>query len=114
MLRLSTNVAAELANNCSALGRAIVVPLMFPVPDVAPRVYVVAAPPILSVVALVLKILPVVEVVVISPPFTAISPEVVTLPPKVVAPVPRNEYVGLVFVFPKDMFSEPLVVFMFM
>lgn len=44
------------------------------VPEVAPRLIVVAAPPIFSVVAVVFIKLKVVAVVVISPPFTARSP----------------------------------------
>ena len=43
---------------------------------------VVAAPPIFKVVALALKILPVPDVVVISPPFTAKSPGIVTSSPE--------------------------------
>ena len=48
-------------------------------PDVAPRVSVVAAPPIDKLVAVVFISVAVASVVVISPPFTARSPATVTV-----------------------------------
>jgi hypothetical protein len=56
------------------------------VPVVAPRVRVVAALPIFSVVAVALKRFAVVAVVVTFPPLTAMSPAVVTFPVRVKIP----------------------------
>ena len=53
---------------------------MVDVPDDAPRLSVVAAPPIFKLVAPVLNSVAVLEVVVKSPPLIAISPEVVIFP----------------------------------
>ena len=60
--------------------------LMVAVPVVAPRETEVAAPPMLRVVAPVLKSVAVAAVVVISPPLTARSPEVVISPVAVMVP----------------------------
>ena len=67
-------------------------------------VRVVAAPNALTVVEVELNTLAVVCVELIVPPFTF------TLPEKLERPDPRNEYVGFVVVFPKEIFSEELVV----
>lgn len=64
--------------------------LIVVVPEVAPKVTVVAAPPMLRVVALALKRFPVAAVVVTEPPLTATLPEVVTLPVRVEAPSTVN------------------------
>ena len=78
---VSNPAVAELAASVVALGKLIVVPLMFPVAFVAPRVYVVAAPPMFRVVAFVLNTVAVPAVlVVMSLPLTARSPDVVMLP----------------------------------
>lgn len=71
---------ARFALNTVAYGKEIVALLIVAVPVVAPRVKVVASPPIDRLVAVVLKSVAVALVVVISPPFTAISPAVVMLP----------------------------------
>src|SRR5258708_6740139 len=63
-----------------AFGREMVAFLMVAVTELAPMLKVVAAPPILSVVASVLKRLPVVCVVVIEPPLSAKLPALVMLP----------------------------------
>ena len=67
-----------------ALASATVALLIVAVPVDAPSVRAVAAPPILRVVAVVLKRFAVACVVVIEPPLTA------RLPPRVVRPVPRK------------------------
>ena len=59
--------------------------IVLPVDD--PIVTLVPAPAILMVVAFVLKIVAVIEVVVMSPPFTAISPPAFILPPTPTPPV---------------------------
>ena len=79
---------------------------MFVVPVFAPMFNVVASPPRLSIVALALNRLPVVWSVAIVPELALMSPV------NVVAPVPRNEKVGLVVALPRATFSEPLVVLM--
>lgn len=63
-----------------AKGKEIVALLMVAVPDVAPRVKVVAAPPIERLVVVVLNKAAVVLVVVMFPPFMAILPAVVMFP----------------------------------
>ena len=74
------------------------------VPVFLPMLTAVAAPPMLRVVAVVLKRLAVAAVVVRAPPLSAIFPTVVIAPEKVERPVPKNEYVGLVAVLPKEIF----------
>ncbi len=85
-----------------------ITPLLFivVVPEPAPIAILVAAPPKLSDVALVLKRFTDEAVVVMSPPLTAI------LPPKVASPVLLNENVGLVVMLPKLMSCAPVVVLM--
>ena len=79
-MRVSTLAVAKDASRVVALGKLTVVPRILPVPPVAPKVYKVAAPPILSVVAPELKRLPVEDVVVIEPPLIAAEPAEVMLP----------------------------------
>ena len=72
---------ADNALNAVALERLTVALFIVVVPVVAPILTLVAAPPMLRVVALVLNTVAVpVPVVVISEPLTAISPEVVMFP----------------------------------
>ena len=90
---MSNPAVALVAARVVAFGRLIVVPRIFPVAVVAPKVYVVAAPPILRVVALALKIFPVDCVVVMLPPLTATLPAVVISPLDPVIEWRCNSYV---------------------
>ena len=69
-----------------AFGKVTVALLILAVPLVAPRLSVVAAPPTLRVVAVVLNKLAVVWVVVSEPPLTATLAAAVTLPVSVEMP----------------------------
>src|ERR1700728_1971732 len=84
-----------------AFGRERVVLLIVVVPVFLPMLTVVAAPPRLTVVAVVLNRLPVVEVVESVPPLTAALPEVVILPVATIVP--------LVEILPDDPTTEKLV-----
>src|SRR5258708_40311271 len=77
---------AEAALMAVAFGRESVPLLMVAVPELAPRLRVVAAPPTFNVVAPVLKRLPVAAVVVREPPLAAIVPELVMFPVAVTVP----------------------------
>jgi len=81
--------------------------LIVAVPVDAPRLSVVAAPPILRVVAVVLKRVPVVEVVVNEPPLSAIVPAVVRLPE--LATVKLVELIRLVKFVPEKLSALPMV-----
>ena len=82
-----------------ACGNEICVPWILPTAPVPPSVNAVVAPPMFRVVTFVLNTVPVVlREVVMSPPLTAISPEVVMLPV-----APATEKVAPVILFkPKD------------
>ena len=82
----SNPAVAAFAVKLVALAKLTVRLLIVAVPVAAPKVRVVAAPPIDKLVAPVLNSVAVPEVVVISPPFTAKSPEVRTFPVKVEVP----------------------------
>jgi hypothetical protein len=106
-LSARTLAVAELAVIAVALGRERVAFLIVAVPVVAPNASVVAAPPMLRVVAVVLKRLPVVAVVVREPPLSAILPAVVTAPALVT--VKLVELMRLVKLVPEKLRALPMV-----
>ena len=96
---VTTPVPVGLITTLALAGLSVLVPLLevnvppitvlfltVVVPEVLPTLIVVAAWPILSVVAFKLNTVAVAEVVVKSPPFTATSPVTVTLPTKLLVP----------------------------
>lgn len=94
----SIEVMAEIAEIAVAFGKERVRLLMAVVPVAAPILTVVASPAMFSVVAEVLKMLAEAAVVVIFPPFTAMSPPVVIFP---LLPV-IEKFVAVMLLAPRD------------